>query len=95
MPRPVVSRKYRRPSVPGGSSRPSSSTTKPSNGGTARPTEPGWASQSVELIEHTVPDSVPPYDSDSTGPHQSIIARLTSTGQVPPVWATCRSDDTS
>ena len=69
---------------PRGSSTPSSSTTSASNGGTARPTDPGWASQSVELIEHTVPDSVPPYDSDSTGPHHSIIARLTSIGHLPP-----------
>ncbi len=72
------------PRCSAGSSLPSSSTTSASNGGTARPTEPGWASQSVELIEHTVPDSVPPYDSDSTGPHHSIIARLTSIGHLPP-----------
>ena len=56
----------------------------PRTAGRRCPTEPGWASQSVELIEHTVPDSVPPYDSDSTGPHHSIIARLTSIGHLPP-----------
>ena len=41
MPRPVVSSKYSRPSVPGGTSLSSSSTTMARNGGTARPTDPG------------------------------------------------------
>ena len=36
-----------------------------------------------------VPTSVPPYASTSTGPHHSIICRLTSTGQAEPVCTTC------
>ena len=34
--------------------------TSASNGATARPTDPGCSSQSVLLIDATVPDSVPP-----------------------------------
>ena len=45
-PRPVVSRKQRRPSTLGAHTFPSASRTRTSNGGIARPTEPGWASHS-------------------------------------------------
>ena len=41
MPRPVASAKQSRPSTFGGSSLPSSSTTRAVNGGTGRPTDPG------------------------------------------------------
>ena len=42
-----------------------------------------------------VPTSVPPYASTSTGPHQWIICRFTSTGHAEPVCTTWRSELTS
>jgi len=95
MPRPVESLKKRRPSAPEGISLPASSRIIAVNGGIARPTEPGCANHSSEVIELVVPTSVAPYASKMTGPHHSIIARLTSTGHRAPVWVTRRSEDTS
>lgn len=43
----------------------------------------------------TVPASLAPYDSVSTGPNQSIMARFTSGGHAEPVWETCRRLETS
>ena len=49
-----------RPSVPAGTSLPSSSTTIDEKGGMALPTEPGCSSHSSLVIVQVVPTSVAP-----------------------------------
>jgi hypothetical protein len=46
-------------------------------------------------MRHSVPLSVPPYDSTNIGPNQLIIASFTSAGQADPVWLTIFRLETS
>ena len=65
------------------------------NGSMARPTLPGCSSHSSLVMVQVVPTSLAPYASQKIGPHQSIIARLTSIGHLAPVWITNFIDDVS
>ena len=61
----------------------------------ARPTVPGLRSASSAECHTGIPVSVEPKYSWITGPHQSIIARLTCGGQGAAPWTTKRSDERS
>ena len=61
----------------------------------ARPTVPGFASASSAECQTGMPVSVEPKYSLMTGPHHSIIARLTCGGQGAAPWTMKRSDDRS
>ena len=61
----------------------------------ARPTVPGFASASSAECHTGMPVSVEPKYSLMTGPHHSIIARLTCGGQGAAPCTMKRSDDRS
>ena len=61
---------------------------------TDRPTVPGFSSQRYGLAMVAAP-SMPPYVSQITGPHHSIIRFLTSRGQGAAEWTTTSRLDTS
>ncbi len=61
----------------------------------ARPTVPGFCNASSAECHTGMPVSVEPKYSCTTGPHQSIIARLTCGGQGAAPWTTKRSEERS